>query len=353
VFLVWIAANKGLTETERWHDTAGYVIVGLVFLGTIGVAALLGRQKVEGRKAKVENRAAEQTPNAAAAEVPSSNLQAPGNLQTPNSKLRTSDSENSSLVTRHWSLPHAHSSFGIRHFNFPPSTSYFLLPTFIYLLAVEFAAAGWYWAHEKNLIAHPTWRVQWPQAAPGYHEINIPEGVRGTLRYDEGREAMWQSRSEMPSQQISSPVYLFFFRWDPGSSSVVRARAHRPDICLPSIGWHQLADRGVRNYKGVNGVMLPARHITFTRDGYNVVAHTFFCLQEDQSHPNEPRPDLEVKGGAQPDWSMHARTQMVKNGVRNLGQQVLEVVILTPSSVSDDAAEEEFANIVKNVIVPR
>jgi len=66
------------------------------------------------------------------------------------------------------------------------------------------------------------------------------------------------------------------------------------------------------------------RHISFARDKQNVTAHTFFCLEEDKSHVNGPRPDLLVSGGAQPDWSFRGRTEVVKNGVRNLGQQVLE-----------------------------
>src|SRR5205814_7945854 len=52
----------------------------------------------------------------------------------------------------------------------PSSTFYFLLSTFVWLILVEVAAAGWYWAHERNLVAHPTWKVRWPQTALHYHE---------------------------------------------------------------------------------------------------------------------------------------------------------------------------------------
>jgi exosortase len=56
-FLVWVAATQGIPAIDRWHDLAGYTIVGVVFLGSLGLAAFLGRRrrKVESRKAKVEN----------------------------------------------------------------------------------------------------------------------------------------------------------------------------------------------------------------------------------------------------------------------------------------------------------
>src|SRR5204862_2368965 len=45
VFLVWIAAAKGILEVSQWHNIAGYTIVALVFIGTLGLAYLLGRRK--------------------------------------------------------------------------------------------------------------------------------------------------------------------------------------------------------------------------------------------------------------------------------------------------------------------
>src|SRR5438105_855972 len=53
--LVWIAATQNTAATARWHDFAGYGIVVLVFVGSMILAWLLGRRKLESRKAKVEN----------------------------------------------------------------------------------------------------------------------------------------------------------------------------------------------------------------------------------------------------------------------------------------------------------
>ena len=49
VFLVTVAATKNISEVTRWHDVAGYTIIALVFVGTMGLAYLLGRKPDGGR----------------------------------------------------------------------------------------------------------------------------------------------------------------------------------------------------------------------------------------------------------------------------------------------------------------
>jgi len=64
LFLVWIAADQGIGTVDRWHDIAGYSIVALVFLGTMAVAAALGRgQKSEVGSQESEVRDQESTTN--------------------------------------------------------------------------------------------------------------------------------------------------------------------------------------------------------------------------------------------------------------------------------------------------
>jgi hypothetical protein len=192
--------------------------------------------------------------------------------------------------------------------------------------------------------------VQPPEKAPGFREIKIDEVVRQTLRFDEGREVMWKT-NDPAGAGFSSTNYLFFFRWNPGSASVLRARAHRPDICLPSAGWEQIADRGTKTYFTRDNIPIAARHVTFRQNRGNAAAHTFFCLQEDKINPNEPRPDLELAAGVQPGWFMESRIRVVRNGIRNLGQQVLEVVLLSSTPMDDQTAEKRFEQIVREVVV--
>jgi exosortase len=303
IFLVWIASTREVSAVDRWHDVAGYAIVAVVFIGSLALAALLARSgsKVERRKAKGEN--GEQK----------SNLRPPPSVFRPYFRLSP----------------------------FP-----FLLCLF-WLLAIEAGVEGWYRVHEKELTVVGSWNVRPPEKAPGFREIKIEENVRQTLRFDEGREVLWKSGA--PGESTTN--YLFFFRWNPGSSTVLRARAHRPDICLPSIGWRQVADLGAKNYPGPGNTSITARHVTFKQGQGNAVAHTFFCLQEDKIHRQEARPDLLLTQGVQPDWSMVARMRVVREGIRNLGQQVLETVLISSGPMDDAAAEEKFAQLVRDVVV--
>jgi exosortase len=314
-FLVWVAATRSISAVSEWHDFAGYTIVAVVFCGSLGMAALLGR-----RGSKVEK-----------ADAPTSS-------------------------SSHFdSLAPARSPFGLGPCRSAPAGS-ILLPTFyflisfVWLFAVEIGTEFWYRAHEKNLAARAGWNVRPPEKALGFHEIKIDENVQQTLRFDVGREVTWKTDDAEPP---GSPTtnYLFFFRWSPGSSSVLRARAHRPDICLPNVGWRQIADRGTRTYFARDEVTIAARHISFSQFRGNVVAHTFFCLQEDKIRPNEPRPDLQLAAGVQPDWSVTARVRVVRNGIRNLGQQVLEIVLLSSPPMEEQIAEDKFTQLLREIVV--
>jgi exosortase len=322
VFLVWMASTRELAAVDHWHDFAGYAIVALVFLGSLLLATILNRDKVEisrnGCKAtaelskgKGENGKAGKTEN--------------GETRSQPFLLSTS------------------------YFPLSIPTSYLLI-SLTWLFAIEISVESWYRAHERNLIARVAWSVQPPATATGLHEIKIEETVRQTLRFDAGREVVWKT-TDASAPEISTTNYLFFFRWNPGSSSVVRARAHRPDICLPSAGWKQIADRGMKTYLVRDGIALPARHVSFKQESGNAVVHTFFCLQEDKVRAEELVSSLPMAEGVQPDWSLKARTRMVRNGVRNLGQQVLEVVFLNTRPIDDQTAEDKFQQMLRELIV--
>ena len=176
----------------------------------------------------------------------------------------------------------------------------------------------------------------------------IDEGVRSTLRFDQGREATWTSQQSADSSPFR--CFLFFFRWNPGGSSIVRARAHRPDICLPAAGWQQHSD-STRSYAVNDQFSLPFRRVDFVQTN-GVAAHTFFCLQEDR-RTSEMRSDLELPAGIQPEWSFFARWRAVRDGVRNMGQQVMEFVIVSPDRVSAEKIDAQFAGMLPSLIQVR
>jgi len=304
-FLVWIAATKNLAAVEHWHDVAGYSIVIAVFLGTLAIATLLG--KVESRRNKVENR------------------------------LERSTVADSS----------------VSHLSFP--TFYFLLSTFLYLLLVELSVEGWYRWHERNFVPTTSWNVRWPESAPGFRRIPIDEDIKSTLRFNAGGEVAWQQLPrDAPNESTNAAAncLMFFFRWEPGSASILRARAHRPDKCLPSSGWRMSDDEGVRACAVTSNFTLPFRHFRFVRDASThgqMYADTFFCQAEDRV-PRASTERTDSTGGRAGSWGVTDRLRVVRQGLRNQGQQVLEIIMLTPQPIDSVTAEKEFAILVPTLV---
>ena len=156
--LVWIASRSGLAAVGKWHDFFGYTIVVLVFVGTMWIAS------------RWKNSRETESPNAV-----------------------------------HQSLARL-------------APRPLLLALFVWVVAVEVAAEGWYRAHEQNLIARPSWSVRWPETAAGFHEVKVDSEVRNMLRFNSGREVSWTSTDRATSTP-SMFNYLFFFRWNPGSGT--------------------------------------------------------------------------------------------------------------------------------------
>ena len=309
-FLVWMAATRGVEAVGQWHDAAGYAILLAVFAGTMGVAALLART-ARVRKTKFEDTGT--------------------TIAEPRAPL--------------------------------PSPSFpFRIATFavlLWLLLVEGGVEFWYRSHERDLVSTPAWSARWPEQAPGFREIKIDENVRSTLRYDTGRQATWplfNSNTEQPmsgSPRPSASCSMFAFRWEPGTTSILRARAHRPDICLPNTGWKLSKDSGVRTYPMQEGRGLTFRHFIFERETGTgrmaMSAHAFFSEREDRV-PAGLDGRIDVTEGSLGDWSRSDRLRVVRDGLRNQGQQVLEVVLLTARPVESEKAENEFAALVPQIV---
>ena len=308
LFLVSMASRAhDVSVVNKWHDLAGYGILVLVFIGTMAIAWRLGRRAgtSEVRDQKSEIRSQRSDGDASSAR-----------LQAPRSPL-------TSLLDA-------------------PRSMLFLF-LFIWLVLVEIGVEAWYRMHERGAIATPAWSVRWPEDAPGYQEIKTDERVRELLRFDSAHEALWRS------PHLAETNYMFFFRWNAGSGTILRARAHRPDICLPSAGWKQLGPDRVESFPISPGRSLAFRRFTFGHIESKetpVRAHAYYCLHEDRVHAAEKdRQDLYSN------WDLADRWRVVKHGIRNLGQQVLEVIILAPAGVDEKVIDQRFQEMLPEVVV--
>ena len=303
-FLVWTAAMRGPEAVHGVHDAAGYAVLGVVMLGTFALAGVFrGKQRAPVRTGTGEE----------------------GNKAGGITRMGI-------VVVLGW------------------------------LVVVELGVEGWYRGHERDLVARPQWGVRWPKEKPGYQDVKIDEITRNTLRYDDGGGVSWlESRGEAESAtgpargSLDQGWLMYFFRWQPGQTSVLRAKAHRPDVCFPNTGWVQTGDRGVTLYEAAEGLKLPFRHFLFVhkQGGRRPVrfAHAFFCLQEDRvSHRSDASiPNLETAGSVS-GWEAADRIQMVREARRDLGQQVMEIVITTERELSGSEAEAAFARRLKELV---
>jgi exosortase len=319
VFLVGIAATKNISEVTRWHDVAGYTIVALVFVGTMGLTYWLGRKKFS---------------DPVVAGV------SPATFQLQPARLLLQ----------------------------PPA--FYLAAALCWLLLVEIGTAAWYRVHERNLVSGIRWSVQWPEQTPNFRKLKIDEEIRGVLRFDEGQAAAWTVTS--PTSPESAPLapvnrstpntissYLYVFRWNPGRNSALLANLHRPDVCLPASGWSQVADDGVRNYPVSGPFELPFRHFEFQRAFENFAqqtAHAFYCLSEDlASGPSASRQgaNLPSMSGSRSEWTRAERLRTVLEGRRHLGQQVIEAIFVSSEPFSAADAESHLRDLVRDVVVLR
>jgi exosortase len=327
VFLVWIAATQNISEVTRWHNLAGYAIVALVFIGTLILATLLTRK----------NRSVAVAAGVSPAESGCSGTRVACKSQP----------------TR---LPLQRPAWSFR-------TSY-LLFALGWIVAVELGAHLWYRAHESNLVTTTGWNVQWPETAPNFRELKINEEVRRQLRFDQGHAGSWTwpaANSPATSSPLSSKTItclLYLFRWNPGRNSALLANLHRPDVCLPAIGWTQVADTGVRNYPVTTSFALPFRHFEFHHgtpdNSAQQVAHAFYCLWEDRA------PSLSAAGSKLPQmaiahstWTRNERIRQVLEGRRHLGQQVMEAIFISNEPLSATDAESHLRDVVRDVVVLR
>jgi exosortase len=305
VFLVRIAATENLSEVSRWHDIAGYSIIALVFVATLGVAYLLGSDKAP-----------------VVAGVPPAESGFPQPTRLP--------------------------------LQLPIS---YLTAALCWLLFIEIGTASWYRFHERNLISGIRWTVQWPQQAPNFRKLKIDNEIRAVLRFDEGDAAAWTLSSPVNATEPNTVFCsLYVFRWNPGKNSALLANLHRPDVCLPASGWKQVADHGVRGYPISGPIELPFRHFEFQRafDGSAPqTAHAFYCLSEDRvGEPATLLAGTDSPGmfGNRSEWTRTERLGAVLDGRRHLGQQVIEAIFISNEPLSAADAESCLGDFIRDVV---
>jgi hypothetical protein len=133
---------------------------------------------------------------------------------------------------------------------------------------------------------------------------------------------------------------MYFFRWFPGRSAALFVKIHRPDICLPASGMTLERDNGLQ-LLAINGVNLPVRSYRF--DNRGAPLHVFYCYWDARSTYEN------VAAAEQEDWTARGRLRAALRGRRELGAQMLELVVwgYDDDGEANRAMQRQLAQIVR------
>jgi exosortase/archaeosortase family protein len=304
LILAWQANAHGLSVIDKWHDPAGLTITVACFLCLWAVAVFITKwfagEKAESRKQKAEK-----------AEAQPDKPQVSGSTPHPSdaSQPSTPDLQVSGLIP--------HPCFG---FKFHPSARRYLLAVGLWSLFCIAATQVWYRAHEAKAPDFVHWSVTLPETKPTFQKIELPPRTLELLKYDLGAAAAWQ-------EEEGSNWSVYFFRWQGKSiQSIMAARYHRPEVCLPASGLQQISGSQADHFAAA-GLKLPFRKSTYSAPGQ--VLYVFYCIWQDG---DERRIGMRSRGSGD-------RLLGPIEGRRRFGQQVLEII----TSGYASAAEAERA----------
>lgn len=178
------------------------------------------------------------------------------------------------------------------------------------LVLTEAIVQFWYNAHQSP-AAKLRWTVRWPTSENAYNTISIPTEAQELLHYSDGGGAGW-------SGEDGHPWTMYFFRWEPGRTAARFVKIHRPDICLPASGLTMITDHGIRLIK-INGNALPVRSYRF--DDHGKPIHVFYCYWDARSSYES------AESASEEDWTFRGRVRGAIRGQRDIGAQMLEVIV--------------------------
>jgi exosortase/archaeosortase family protein len=275
LLLTRVAAAKGVGAVAAWHDPAGVTILVACFLCLWLIARVL-------RKAEISSPV---VPSSRRPVVPSSVH--PPQLCPPSAVVLRRTGYGGRVVS--WSL------LG-------------------WLLVVEAGTELWYHSHERATAGSAEWSVHRPDQSSTYTEVEIPPGISGQFRYDEGTQGRWQDGSGHSWQ-------LYYFRWFPAHSlqkrvAIQLAKTHGPETCLPAVGMKESAYLGIITLP-VAGMDLAMQQYVFNAEGTPL--HVFYGIYEDPSGSSKlanRRKDI------------RSRVAAALAGSRNYGQRFLEVAVV-------------------------
>ena len=193
------------------------------------------------------------------------------------------------------------------------------------LIGTEF----WFSSHQSKEEAI-SWSLRSRSGSTGVEPVIIPEATFRMLFNPEGFSERWISLSGVQGQ-------AFYFRWPAGRMAVQAVAMHNPEVCLRSIGMHEVSPLTPLAVQR-NGVTIPFRSWLFEQNGRPV--YVFQAIVEDGAAK-------EGKAELIPD-TLRGRLHRLRAARRNTGERMVEVAFWNlPNEAS---ARSEMVNYLEEVL---
>jgi exosortase len=164
----------------------------------------------------------------------------------------------------------------------------------------------WYRTDQRGPADVIRWSLRLPESEPSFESLKLPARTAEILAHDEESLGRW---NEPDGSQWSA----YCFRWNPTSlQSVIKARQHRPEICLPAAGLRQTSVSSLDHFSA-GDFHLPFHKHTFEAENQRLFV--FFSLWQDGDEQEGMRK-----------FDQRERIKWVLARRRALGQQTLEII---------------------------
>jgi exosortase len=297
LLLTRVAAAKGIGAVAAWHDPAGITILVACFLALWLIARALQKPDISRSWSIVSS--------------PWSVVSRP----VVRSPIVRSPVVSNPVVSSHVVRDPVVSSPVVSSPRSPVvPLSVVSWSLFAWLLLVETGTELWYRSHEQVTAGSVEWSVHRPDQSSAYTEVEIPTGISGQLRYDEGTQRRWLDGS-------GNSWVLYYFRWFPAHSlqkrvAIQLAKTHGPETCLPVVGIKESARLGIITVP-VAGMEVAMQHYVFNADGNSL--QVFHGIYEDPAGSS-------TLANRRKDF--RSRIAAALAGSRNYGQRFFEVAVV-------------------------
>src|SRR5690606_23896799 len=132
----------------------------------------------------------------------------------------------------------------------------------------------WYDAREQT-TQFAGWDFDWSKISSPVEFEPINPRIEEVLHYSEGELGAWKGPGKLSWM-------AYFLRWDDARAAQLGG-IHRPEACLPAVGWNLVRQDDNFHWSGPDGLDLVFN--TYEFQGENTRIYVFYCQWDQTNYP--------------------------------------------------------------------